>query len=106
MTTRRDFLALAGAFGMAAGSPLRVQAQQTRLARVGLLAARGRVSRGPDPSDRRGVKVTLTAAGRAVCDAAMADLLERERALLSQLPASERDQLAQLLRQLLSPFEG
>jgi DNA-binding MarR family transcriptional regulator len=73
--------------------------------RVDRLAARGLVSRGPDPSDRRGVKVRLTAAGRTVVDAAMADLLDRERILLNQLPAAERDHLAELLRGLLSPFE-
>jgi DNA-binding MarR family transcriptional regulator len=73
--------------------------------RVDRLAARGLVGRGPDPSDRRGVKVTLTTAGRAVVDAAMADLLDRERILLSELPPSERDQLSELLRRLLSPFE-
>jgi DNA-binding MarR family transcriptional regulator len=73
--------------------------------RVDRLAARGLVSRGPDPSDRRGVKVTLTTAGRAVVDAAMADLLDRERILLNQLPPLERDSLAELLRRLLSPFE-
>ena len=74
--------------------------------RVDRLAARGLVSRGPDPSDRRGVTVTLTTAGRAVVDAAMADLLDRERILLNQLPPSERDHLAELLRRLLSPFES
>ena len=73
--------------------------------RVDRLAARGLVSRGPDPSDRRGVKVRLTTAGRAVVDAAMADLLDRERILLNKLPAPERDHLAELLRGLLSPFE-
>ncbi|MBC7558168.1 MAG: MarR family transcriptional regulator [Dermatophilaceae bacterium] len=73
--------------------------------RVDRLAARGLVSRGPDPRDRRGVKVTLTSAGCDVVDAAMADLLERERALLNELPPSERVQLAGLLRQLLSSFE-
>src|ERR1039457_3822441 len=50
-----------------------------------------RVSRGPDPSDRRGVKVRLTPAGSAVADAAMADLLARERILLNQLPPAERE---------------
>jgi len=73
--------------------------------RVDRLAARGLVSRGPDPKDRRGVKVTLTPEGRTVVDAAMSDLLDRERILLNELPASERDHLATLLRQLLSPFE-
>jgi DNA-binding MarR family transcriptional regulator len=73
--------------------------------RVDRLAARGLVSRGPDPSDRRGVKVTLTTAGRAVVDAAMADLLDRERILLNELRPAERDHLAELLRRLLSAFE-
>ena len=73
--------------------------------RVDRLATRGLVSRGPDPSDRRGVKVRLTAAGRTVVDAAMADLLDRERILLNQLPPAGREHLAELLRGLLSPFE-
>jgi DNA-binding MarR family transcriptional regulator len=73
--------------------------------RVDRLAARGLVGRGPDPSDRRGVKVTLTALGREVVDAAMADLLDRERILLNELPPDEREHLAELLRRLLSPFE-
>jgi len=73
--------------------------------RVQRLAALGLVSRGPDPSDRRGVKVTLTTAGRAVVDAAMADLLDHERILLAELAPSERDHLSELLRRLLSPFE-
>jgi len=73
--------------------------------RVDRLAARGLVLRGPDPSDRRGVKVTLTTEGRTVVDAAMADLLVRERILLARLPASEQDHLTEFLRRLLSPFE-
>jgi len=73
--------------------------------RVDRLTARGLVSRSPDPSDRRGVKVRLTTAGRMVVDAAMADLLARERVLLNELPPSERAHLAELLRQLLAPFE-
>ncbi len=73
--------------------------------RVDRLAARGLVGRGPDPSDRRGVKVTLTREGRTVVDSAMADLLARERILLARLPRSEQDHLTDLLRRLLSPFE-
>ena len=73
--------------------------------RVDRRAARGLVGRGPDLSDRRGVKVTLTTAGRELVDAAMSDLLDRERMLLSQLPPADRDNLAGLLRSLLSPFE-
>ena len=52
------------------------------------------------------MKVTLTTAGRAVVDAAMADLLDRERILLNQLPPAEQDHLSELLRRLLSPFES
>jgi len=92
-------------------SPGRLVAQTlvtsgTMTNRVDRLAARGLVGRGPDPSDRRGVKVTLTPAGRAVVDAAMADLLDRERTLLSQLPPAEQSHLAEFLRRLLSPFDS
>ena len=73
--------------------------------RVDRLTHRGLVQRSPDPSDRRGVIVALTPAGRAVVDSAMADLLHRERDLLAELPAGERDDLADLLRRLLAPFE-
>jgi DNA-binding MarR family transcriptional regulator len=41
--------------------------------RVDRLVTRGLVSRSPDPKDRRGIKVTLTPAGRAVVDSAMAE---------------------------------
>jgi len=73
--------------------------------RVDRLAARGLVGRGPHPSDRRGVKVTLTAVGRTVVDGALADLLDRERVLLSHLLPAEQDHLAEFLRRLLSPFD-
>jgi DNA-binding MarR family transcriptional regulator len=64
------------------------------------------VARSPDPDDRRGVVVSLTDAGQAHVDAAMADLLERERALLQQLDADSRDQLAAALRTLVGPFDS
>jgi len=73
--------------------------------RVDRLERRGLVRRSPDPSDRRGVIVALTPAGRTVVDAAMADLLQRERDLLAELPQGERDDLAGFLRRLLAPFE-
>ena len=74
--------------------------------RVDRLERRGLVSRSPDPHDRRGVIVRLTPAGQRTVDAAMADLLERERQLLGELTAQERDALAAMLRRLLSPFEA
>jgi len=72
--------------------------------RVDRLTARGLVERQPDPDDRRGVIVRLTIEGKATVDAAFEALVERERALLNDLPARERKQLAALLRTLLAPF--
>ena len=74
--------------------------------RVDRLERRGLVERSPDPHDRRGVIVQLTESGKRTVDAAMADLLARERDLLAELPERQRAQLADLLRRLLSPFES
>jgi len=74
--------------------------------RIDRLAAAGLVLRQPDPQDKRGVLVTLTAEGRARVDAALADLLGREEALLARLDRGERELLAGLLRTLLAPFDA
>ena len=74
--------------------------------RIDRLAASGLVRRHPDPQDKRGVLVTLTAEGRARVDAALADLLGREEALLAGLDSGERQELAGLLRILLAPFDA
>jgi len=73
--------------------------------RIDRLAAAGLVRREPDPRDKRGVLVTLTEQGVARADAALADLLRRERVLLAGLDAGERQQLADLMRVLLAPFD-
>ena len=73
--------------------------------RVDRLTRRGLVERSADPTDRRGVIVRLTEEGQRTVDAAMADLLDRERELLGELPLEDREDLAGLLRRLLSPFE-
>jgi DNA-binding MarR family transcriptional regulator len=73
--------------------------------RVDRLAARGLVERLPDPSDRRGVLVQLTPAGRDAVDAAMADLLTHERALLGSLSARDQQKIARVLRELVRPFD-
>jgi DNA-binding MarR family transcriptional regulator len=73
--------------------------------RVDRLAARGFVERLPDPSDRRGVLVQLTATGRKTVDGALDGLLKREHELLAGLRASDHKQLAGLLRQLVAPFD-
>src|ERR1700677_1437026 len=49
--------------------------------RIDRLATAGLVRREPDPRDKRGVLVTLTSQGRQRVDAALADLLRRERVL-------------------------
>ena len=60
----------------------------------------------PDPADRRGVHVRLTPRGKERVDAALADLLARERELLSSLTARQQQSLSGLLRQLVAPFEA
>jgi DNA-binding MarR family transcriptional regulator len=72
--------------------------------RVDRLAARGYVERYPDPEDRRGVIVRLSAEGKTAVDAAFEALLDAERSLLADLPAKEQQKLAALLRSLLAPF--
>ncbi|MEV6282016.1 MarR family transcriptional regulator [Kribbella sp. NPDC051770] len=73
--------------------------------RVDRLAARGLVERLPDPADRRGVLVQLTAAGRDSVDAALADLLAHERTLLAAVTERDQAKLARLLRELVGPFD-
>lgn len=73
--------------------------------RVNRLEARGLVERLPNADDRRGVRVRLTGAGRGLVQDALADLLGYERDVLSSIEPAERDQLAELLRRLLAPFE-
>jgi DNA-binding MarR family transcriptional regulator len=74
--------------------------------RIDRLAAAGLVRREPDPRDKRGVLVTLTSQGRQSVDAALADLLHRERVLLAGLNAVDRRKLADLMRILLAPFDA
>ena len=74
--------------------------------RIDRLAAAGLVYRHPDPQDKRGVQVQLTERGARTADAALADLLDRERALLTGLNAGAQSELASLLRILLAPFDA
>jgi DNA-binding MarR family transcriptional regulator len=74
--------------------------------RVDRLERSGFVERRPDPSDRRGVLVHLTPSGRDVVDAAMADLIEQEKTLLSELSPTDQATLASLLRRMLAPLES
>jgi DNA-binding MarR family transcriptional regulator len=66
--------------------------------RVDRLVARGLVERRPDPGDRRGVLVSLTASGRRAVDAALDELLVHEREILAALDPADATRLADALR--------
>lgn len=68
--------------------------------RVDRLTARGLTSRSDHPEDRRGVLVGLTTAGKEAVDAAMADLLSAEHAILAGVDPGQRAVLSELLRRL------
>jgi DNA-binding MarR family transcriptional regulator len=70
--------------------------------RLDRLERRGLVTRAPDPADRRGLTITLTAEGRALVDEAVTAGLDAQREVLEQLPEQSRDQLSTLLRELLA----
>jgi DNA-binding MarR family transcriptional regulator len=74
--------------------------------RIDRLEQAGLVRRVPDPRDKRGVLVMLTGQGQSRVDAALADLLEAEQALLAPLPPASRHLLAGLLRTLLAPLDA
>lgn len=74
--------------------------------RIDRLEARGLVERLPDESDKRGVLVRITAAGRKAVDSALTDLLARERSILSVVPAEDQVVLSDLLRELARPFDN
>lgn len=73
--------------------------------RLDRLESDGLLSRHPDPSDGRGTLVRLTEKGIKVVDAALEDLLNREKTLLKSLKLSEREELAKLLSRMLYQFE-
>ncbi|GGV89864.1 MarR family transcriptional regulator [Streptomyces gelaticus] len=74
--------------------------------RIDRLTKKNLVERLPDPSDRRGVLVRLTAEGRDKADQSLAGLLAQERAILRELSTQQRGELAGLLRQLTAPFDN
>ncbi len=74
----------------------------TMTSRLDGLTVRGLVTRSPDREDGRLVRVALTAAGRAIVDAAFEELIEAERELLAPLGEAARGTLAGSLRALLA----
>ncbi|MET0673049.1 MAG: MarR family transcriptional regulator [Microbacterium pygmaeum] len=69
--------------------------------RLGNLSERGLIDREPNPRDGRSVIIRLTAAGAERADAAMLELVDRERLALGVLSADEVATLARLLRPLM-----
>jgi DNA-binding MarR family transcriptional regulator len=73
----------------------------TMTSRLDRLVARGFVTRHPDPTDGRIVRVRLTPAGRDRVDQAFAALLKAEQHLLATLDGRRSSELADALRSLL-----
>lgn len=70
-----------------------------RLERVGL------IRRAPDPSDRRGVLVSLTPQGSRVARQALHELIATNQTFLEPLTGQQRDSIATALKQLLLRHE-
>jgi len=73
--------------------------------RLDRLVEAGLLQRRPDPGDRRGTLVRLTAAGRRAIDDALPVHVANEEVLLAPLSERERKTLDRLLRKLLRPLE-
>jgi DNA-binding MarR family transcriptional regulator len=68
--------------------------------RLDRLEQAGLIERAPDPDDRRGTLITLTAAGHRLIDTVTEAHLDNERRLLDALSDDEQRRLADLLRKL------
>jgi DNA-binding MarR family transcriptional regulator len=88
--------ALMGATMLSSGG---VTKRLDRLAEAGLLERR------PDPSDRRGTLVRLTAKGKRTINRAIATHVANETALLGALSPTDRSDLDAVLRKLIAAVE-
>lgn len=98
-----------------AGKPYQLNPTQLRRAtmlssagmtkRLDRLVEAGLLERRPDPGDRRGTLVRLTAAGRRAIDDALPVHVANEELVLAPLSERERKTLDRLLRKLLRPLE-
>ena len=70
--------------------------------RLDRLEGAGLVTRSPDPADRRGLVITLSARGRELVDEAVKAGLDVQREALERLPEPARRRLSSLLRDLLA----
>jgi DNA-binding MarR family transcriptional regulator len=78
----------------------------TLTARLDRMEAAGLLERRPDPHDRRGRALFLTAAGEQLVPELVVGLLEIENRFLSELPARTRSRLAGDLGRLLASAEA
>jgi DNA-binding MarR family transcriptional regulator len=74
--------------------------------RLDRLEERGLVRRHQDAVDARSVRVQITAAGRKCVDGALADLVDREHAILASLSVEDRNLLSALLHRVVAPFDA
>jgi len=74
--------------------------------RLDRLVEAGLVERRPDPDDRRGTLVRLTAAGRTTVDDVLPVHVANEERVLGPLSGAERRTLDTLLRKLLAGLES
>ncbi|UZP66767.1 MarR family transcriptional regulator [Desulfovibrio mangrovi] len=70
--------------------------------RIDRLESKGLVRREPNPQDRRGVFVSLTASGLALIDGLMPERLESLRDAVSVLSDDDRNQLDAILKRLVT----
>jgi DNA-binding MarR family transcriptional regulator len=70
--------------------------------RLDRLERAGLIERRPDPSDRRGKLIALTADGRRIVDATITRHVANEKQLLSVLTTAEQEKLNALLRKLIA----
>lgn len=71
-------------------------------ARLDRLERAGLVERRPDPNDRRGKLIALTARGREVIDTTITRHVANEQRILASLTPAEQEQLARLLQKLIA----
>ncbi len=84
-----------------------IGADKTRIIRtLDELQAGGYIERRPDPDDRRVRLLAITDSGRAVKDAAQADVKRGEERWLDELGADERRVFLKVLRRLTRDETG
>jgi DNA-binding MarR family transcriptional regulator len=70
-------------------------------ARLDRLEKAGLIARAPQPEDRRGILVRLTAKGRELIDEAVTAHVENEHRILAGLTVEEQETLAELLEKVI-----